>query len=190
MSQNIKMPNDLEAWEILENKEVFTAEPWVKLSVQKIRLPDGRIIDNYHKVEFPEYAVVFAITCSGEVITEWLYKHGVGKTCLSLPSGLLDPEEKPLDAAKRELLEETGYTATQWSHLGSFVMNGNYGCGKAHLFIAKDASRVTNPDHGDLEEIRVQTVSRVSLLESLQNGEISLIGTAAAIALAVHHLEK
>lgn len=180
----------LRKWEILDSKDVFTAEPWIKLSVQKVRLPDGQIVDDYHRVEFPEYVVVFAETKSGEVVTELLYKHGVGKTCLALPSGLLDPGEQPIDAAKRELVEETGYNSNNWRLLGSFVMNGNYGCGKAHLFLARDARQTSDPDSGDLEEILVQTVSRESLMDSLENGKIELIGTAAAIALATIALES
>ena len=106
------------AWEVLESREVFAAEPWIRLSVQKVRLPDGRVIDDYHQVDFPDYAVVFAQTRSGEVVVERLYKHGVGRECLALPSGLLEPGEEPIDAARRELLEETGYAGDPAIPLG------------------------------------------------------------------------
>ncbi len=176
------------AWEVLESREVFAAEPWIRLSVQKVRLPDGRVIDDYHQVDFPDYAVVFAQTRSGEVVVERLYKHGVGRECLALPSGLLEPGEEPIDAARRELLEETGYASDDWSTLGSFVMNGNYGCGKAHLFMARNAFKVAQPDSGDLEEIQVDTIAQDALMDAVRSGEVVLIGSAAAISLAVNAL--
>ena len=178
----------LRVWEVLESREVFAAEPWIRLSVQKVRLPDGRVIDDYHQVEFPEYAVVFAQTPRGKVVVEQIYKHGVGRACLALPSGLLDPGEEPLDAARRELLEETGYASHDWSSLGSFVINGNYGCGKAHLFMARDASKVDEPDSGDLEEIRVEMIQPDALMDAVRSGEVALIDSAAAIAIAVNTL--
>jgi ADP-ribose pyrophosphatase len=176
----------LRAWEVLESREVFAAEPWIRLSVQRVRLPDGRVIDDYHQVDLPEFAVVFARTPSGDVVVERLYRHGVGRVCLALPAGLLDAGEEPIDAARRELLEETGYASDDWSPLGSFVMNGNYGCGKAHLFTARDASRVARPDSGDLEEIQIVTIGQDALMDAVRSGDVALIDSAATIALAIN----
>jgi ADP-ribose pyrophosphatase len=160
------------AWEILRSREVYVAEPWVTLSVQQVRLPDGRVVDDYHQVRLPEYTVIFAETTDGQVLVERQYKHRVGGIPLMLPAGLLEPGEDPLQAAQRELMEETGYTATEWRRLGSFVPNANYGCGRAHLYHARNARRVAEADAGDLEDIEILLMPAEELLERLRCGQV------------------
>lgn len=181
-------PDKFQHWKVLKNREVYVAEPWIRLSVQQVQLPDGRIVDEYHRVEFPEYAVVFAQTARGEVILEKQYKHGVGRCSLVLPSGLLEKGEDSLAAARRELLEETGYASDLWRPLGNFVVNGNYGCGRAHLFHARNASKVAEPNSGDLEVMEIITLKLQEVVEAVRNGEVALLGSVAAIALATNHL--
>ena len=175
-------------WKVLKSREIFVAEPWINLSVQQVLLPDGRMVDEYHQVKFPEYAVVFAQTGNGEVILEKQYKHGVGHCSLVLPSGLLEKGEAPLAAARRELLEETGYASDDWRPLGSFVANGNYGCGKAHLFKARGAYEVAEPNSGDLEHMEIITMKLQEVVEASRSGDVALLGSIAAIALATNPL--
>ncbi len=70
---------------------------------------------------------MFAQTDKGAVVMARHYKHGPRHVILSLPAGHLEPGEQPLDSAKRELLEETGFVADDkdWRSLGSFVVSGN-----------------------------------------------------------------
>ncbi len=173
-------------WEVLATREIYSARPWVALAVQDVRLPGGQIVDGYHKVTFADYVVVFAQRRDGRVVVERLYKHGVGNQTIALPSGLMEDGEDPLATAKRELMEETGYESDDWSRLGSFVLNGNYGCGKANLFLARNARRVAEPDSGDLEEMEITTMAVDELVRGTQTGDIVLIGTVAAIAIATN----
>ena len=151
-------------------------------------MPDGKVVKDYHRVQMPEYTVVFVETRNGQVIVERQYKHGIGGVTLMLPAGLVETGEDTLKAAQRELLEETGYAATEWKHLGSFVPNSNYGCGKAHLYHARNARRVANPDAGDLEEIEIVLMTRDELLKALGAGQVHAMSVAAAIALATNPL--
>ena len=123
----------LEPWEILKSKDIYEEEPWVKLSAHKVRLPNGVVINNFHRIRMPEYAVVVAQRKDGEIIMLRQYKHGVGKISLMLPGGMIENKKFPLVAAKRELLEETGYASDDWHFLGCFVANANYGCGSTHF---------------------------------------------------------
>lgn len=180
-------PRDQHApWEVLKSRELYSAEPWITLSLQQVRLPDGRIVSDYHRVQMPDFTVVFVETDEGKVIVERQYKHGIGQVTLMLPAGLIEKEEDPLQAAQRELLEETGYMASEWKPLGSFVPNSNYGCGKAHLYQARDARRVAEPDAGDLEDIEIVLMTRHELLQALGGGLVHAMSVAAAIALATN----
>ena len=172
-------------WKVLKTSEVFSAEPWLALSVQQVRVPDGRIIDDFYQLALPDFTLVFAATPSGEIIMIRQYKHGAKRTSLTLPGGLVEKGEDPEEAAKRELLEETGYQAESWQSLGSYVVNGNLGCGKGHFFMAAGAKPVQEPESGDLETMEIELLSREQIAEALRSGEVMLLNHAAVIALAM-----
>lgn len=175
-------------WETIESKEVFAAPPWIKLFVQQVKLPHGRIVNDYHQIQLGDHVAIVAQTDEGKILMERQYKHGVGKVSLILPGGLIEGEEQPLEAAKRELLEETGYATEQWENLGNFVANANYGCGKIHLFVARHIKQVAEPDSGDLEEIQLVLMSPDELVDAIRQGDVIVMGVVMAIALAIHPL--
>lgn len=176
----------LERWRELERREVFSAPPWIKVFRQKVRLPDGRTINDYHRIELADYAMAAAQTVDGRFIFLRMYKLAADRVGLYLPTGEIGRGETPLQAAKRELLEETGYRAKRWRKLGSFVCNANYGCGTAHMFIAEDAQRRARPDSGDLEEMEVTLLNHSQTRAALHRGAFPSLSVAAAVALAVH----
>ncbi len=104
---------------------------------------------------------------------------------LALPAGLIDDAEDPLVAARRELLEETGFEASRWERIGSFVTESNYGLSTAHAFVAHGAHRVREPASGDLEEIAVDLHSRDEILDAIRGGDVVQLSSAAAIGLAL-----
>ena len=174
----------LREWEIVDSREVYSAEPWFRVHRQAVRLPDGRVIDDYHQIELPDCCIVYAETLAGEVVVERQYKHGTRSIGLSLPAGRIDPGEAPLEAAKRELLEETGYQAAEWRSLGAYTLDANYGGCRAHLFCARDARKVAEPASGDLEEMEILTLSRAALTGAVTRGDMPLIAPAMLILLA------
>ena len=179
---------EMEHWQIIGSKDIYDASPWIRVSIQEVRLPNGKVVDNFHRVKMPEYAVVVARTSDGRMIMERQYKHGVGKVSLMLPGGLIKPGEEPIAAARRELVEETGYSAQNWQSLGSFVANANYGCGKAHIFVAENAKKMKAPDSGDLEEMEIVLLKPESLVDAFLSNEIVALSAITAIALATNPL--
>jgi len=178
----------LRPWRTLARRERFAAPPWIFLSVETVRLPSGRVIRDYHRIRLPEYAVVVAVTRDGRLILQRQYRHGVGSVSLFLPGGMVEKGEPPLRAARRELEEETGYAASRWRRLGSFVPNSNYGCGRAHLFLARGARRVTAPDSGDLEEMEIVLLRPAQVRSRLRRGGVASLSAAAALAIAFDHM--
>jgi len=175
----------LRPWEIISSRRVFDAEPWLSVDVQRVRLPDGRVVDDYHQIRLPDFAIVFAQTSDGRVVIERQYRHGLGEVSLTLPAGALEGEEAPLAAAQRELLEETGFRAYGWQSLGTFAGHANYGCGMAHLFKAQDAHQVTEPDSEDLEDVQILLMKPDKLIAAIRQGDMRLLGSVGAVALAM-----
>ena len=175
-------------WKVLSAEVVYDYPPYLRVERQKVLLPDGRRIEGYHKLVMPSFCVICALTETDDLILLRGYKHGIGRIELSLPGGFIEPNEDPLLAAKRELVEETGHTAEEWQPLGDFIPHGNYGCGRAYVFIAKKARRARNPNSGDLEATEVEVVKMGKVQESIRDGEISSLSSVAAIGLATQHL--
>jgi len=172
-------------WKVLASTSVYRFDPWLAVERQKIELSDGRVIDDYHRITLQDFSGIVARAEDGRYLVTRQYRHGPGRVCLTLPGGGLDPGEAPLDAAKRELREETGYEAPRWKALGSFTVNANYGCGMAYFFGAEGARKTAEVNSDDLEHTELVLLSREELLAALDRGEFAALGAAAAILLAI-----
>ena len=175
----------LEPWATLTRREIADGRPWLRLWAEDVQLPDGRVVEGFYTLDMPDYVVVVALTPAEQVVVERNYKHGPRRVCLNLPAGYLEPGEEPLAAARRELLEETGYVAEEWVLLGSFVNDGNRGGGTGFLFLARHARRVAEPNAGDLEEMVIGLMPLDELTQAAHRGEVAVLSIAAAIGLAI-----
>jgi ADP-ribose pyrophosphatase len=175
----------LRPWKVLGADLLLAAPPWVSVYREQVELPSGRVLDDFYRVVLPDFAAVVAVTSEHQLVMVRGYKHGIGRIVQSVPAGLVDQGESPLDAARRELLEETGYSALLWHSLGSFTVDGNRQCGTMHVFAAQDA-RWTQPSRSDeAEELQVELMPPASVVEALRKGDIPHLATAAAVGLAV-----
>jgi len=99
----------LQPWTLIRRTELFRFGARFLASADHVRLPDGREVRDYLRLEMPSYVVMAAFTPDGRMLCERHYKHGIGRVTLTLPAGTLEENEPPADCARRELLEETGY---------------------------------------------------------------------------------
>jgi ADP-ribose pyrophosphatase len=174
----------MEPWRVLESRCVYDAPPWMEILRQKVALPDGRIVEDYHLVQWRDYALIHAETKDGRVIMIRHYKHGVGRVNLTFPGGTIHEGEDPLEAARRELLEETGFAAKEWRLLLKCVVHANYGCGNVHFFQAFEAEPSQSPASGDLEQIEVVCLRRTAIQAARESGEIATLDTVTLALLA------
>lgn len=174
----------LQPWRTLSSECTLSDSPWLKLSTMRVELPSGKIIERFYRVDLPTYAMIVPITKSNRVVMVRQYKHGVGKVIMNLPGGYVEQGETPLEAAQRELLEETGFEAEIWHHLGKFCIDGNRGCGEVHCFVAGGAQQVRCPQQDPTEELELILQRPDEALEHLTCGRIGTVGPAIALALA------
>jgi ADP-ribose pyrophosphatase len=178
----------MKPWEVLERKELMDASPYLKLYRETIQIENGDIIDDYYTIDQRDFTVIFAMVGTSQVLCIRHYKHGAKRINLGLPAGYIEEGETSLSAAQRELLEETGYSGKEWELLGTFVVDGNRGCGNVHVFFASDLVKKQEPDPDDLEKISLEQISLKKLPGLLANGEVATLGAAIGIALGLLHL--
>jgi len=163
--------NEERKWEVLST-EYLIRRPWLTARRDVAKLPDGRINHEYYVLEYPDWVNIIAITEDGMVVLERQYRHGLGKTCYELPCGVIEEGETPLEAAKRELLEETGYAGGEWKQLMTLSPNPATSNNLAHSFLATGVKKVAGQSLDATEDIEVHLKSQDYVRELLENNQI------------------
>lgn len=184
----------LDPWKSLELSKVLSARPWLEVYRERVELPDGRILDDFYRIVLPNFAIVVPVTKAGELVMIRSYKHGLGRVTLCAPAGFVNPGESALQAAQRELVEETGYETAEWQSLGNFVVDGNRQCGTASVFLARNASLVHLPNNPDPNEVvETHLVTPDQFFQAISGGDVALLSTVGAVCLAMlaeNHVEN
>ncbi|WP_308258131.1 NUDIX hydrolase [Pseudonocardia lacus] len=160
------------------------------LRADDVEMPGGRVANREVTEHFGAVAIA-AMDVDGRLMMLHQYRHPVRRRLWELPAGLLDgPGEDPLAAAQRELTEETGLTATDWSVLVDVVPSPGFSDEAVRVFLARDVTEVGRPslDTGD-EEADMQTrwVSLPVAVRMVLDGKI-VNGVSATAVLAAHAL--
>lgn len=158
-------------WKILST-EYLVRRPWLTARRDVVELPDGRVNPEYYVLEYPDWVNVIAITKDGEVVLERQYRHGLGNTCYELPCGVIEKGETPLEAARRELLEETGFAGGEWKKLMTLSPNPSTSNNLTHSFVAVGVEKVSGQHLDATEDISVSLHSQDFVRELLLNNQI------------------
>lgn len=177
-------------WRTLARRTILSRPPWMEIAEERVALPDGREVDAFLSVTTRDFVAIVAVTDSQDVVLVRAYKHGPRSVSLACPAGYVEENEEPLIAARRELVEETGYEARDWTSLGRFVVDGNYGVATEHIFLALGAAKVREPASGDLEEMEVVLQPFGEIAALVLDGEVVQLSSALALALAVFEIGR
>lgn len=185
----------MQAWKTLSRRIILNYSRFLTVEEHTVELPDGRVISEWPWLITPDYAIVLAVTQDSEFLCFRQTKYGVEGTSLAPVGGYLEPslaviQEEPLAAAQRELLEETGYEASDWIDLGHYRVDGNRGAGMAYLFLARGARCVAEVEADDLEEQELLRLSRSEMEAALAAGEFKVLPWATGVALALLYLYR
>lgn len=136
--------------------------PWIKLHLDQVKFPNGYIIEKYHLLDFPHDSVgILMENEAGEVIFARISRYPTGRAEWELPAGGIDPGETEIDAARREVLEETGYTSEDHQVIYSYYPINNMANQRFHLVRCRAGALVQDFDPNEVSQIRWFTKAEV-----------------------------
>jgi ADP-ribose pyrophosphatase len=167
----------------LEEKKIAGEEAYTGsfLRVQKdrVRLPDGSEGSREY-ITHPGAVLIVPLFDDGRVLLERQYRYPQRREFIEVPAGKRDPGEKPLDTARRELLEETGYVAAEWIHLGEIHTAIAYSDEDIQMYVARGLEkRERKLDQGEFLELEIVTLDEA--LAMIRDGRITDVKTVAAL---------
>ncbi len=170
----------IKPWKILSSKLILD-HPKLRVYEDVVDLPDGNK-DVYVKydIDEPDAVIVIAINNRNEVLIQREYSHPPKVVLWQLPGGSMHKDERPKDAANRELAEESGYSAKRQNILGYFYTNNRLSSRKQHIVLCKDLFKKQLQKDND-EFIESYWKSLDELLVMITNGEVNNVNMLAAL---------
>ena len=177
-------------WKCLKEKYVLRSK-WLHVRMDSVLLPNGCQVDDYYVIEKRDVALVCGVTSDNKILLKQEYRYPIDKVTLELPGGTFDEkEETPLEAAKREFLEETGYTAKTWREIGTFYDYPTKDANKVVVFFAENIEKISNQNLDDSEDINLSLFPFEKVIDLIMDGTINVSGSIATIFKVITMIKK
>ena len=159
-------------WKICSSEYIHKG-PWATLRSDKCEMPDGRIVDQYYVLEYPNWANAVAITEDNKIIMVRQYRHAAGIVSLEIPGGVIEDGENPEEGMRRELLEETGYQFNDVELLCTVYANPSTANNKTFCYLAKGGKKVQEQQLDEHEELEVSEYTIAEVKQLLADNKIA-----------------
>lgn len=184
------MENKSLKWKTLSSEYLFN-DTWLKARKDKCERPDGKIIEPYYVIEYPDWVTGLGLTTDGKVILINQYRHALGEECLELPGGCVDAGDKDFEqSVRREFLEETGYQFANVYYLGKSSANPSTNANTLHMFLLTGGEKSGEQDLDHNEEIQLLIVGMEEFKELLLQNKFPQSMHVTNIFYALNKLGK
>ncbi|MCR5304869.1 MAG: NUDIX hydrolase, partial [Lachnospiraceae bacterium] len=159
-------------------------DEWIDFRKTAYRFPNGKIYEPFYTYSRRNYVVIVASDTEGRYICVRQYRQGIGRVTIEFPAGGIERKdgkeyggnedmssEDALEAAKRELMEETGYSSDDWKHLLTVPSNATIADNYAHIFMARGCRKISGQSLDEMEFLNVQTYSGEDIEKMISEGE-------------------
>jgi ADP-ribose pyrophosphatase len=168
-----------EKWELIKTQKVFDSN-WLSLESRSYKLPSGLVKSDYLHLNRPDYVLIAALNESNQLMVERQYRRGVDDFVYELPAGWIEKDESPIEAAKRELLEETGIHAVGNTYHELYPQPGF--CSMKAYVCVLTADSVKEPRLGDGENISTEWLSLDEVRQMIMESKIKDMGFLSALS--------
>jgi ADP-ribose pyrophosphatase len=158
-------------WKQLSSKYVYR-DRWFHARADSCEFPDGRVIEPYYVVELPDWCNTIVITKEERMILVRQYRYPADLVTLELPGGVIEKDETPIQAAKREMEEETGYTSDDIEFLLQVAPNPAINTNTAYFFLARNAVPAATKKFDEFEDIDIVSFSKEEIIQLLNENKI------------------
>ncbi len=159
-------------WKITNSHTAFSS-PFMRLIADHCTHQERDVEHTFYRFEFKDWVNIVPVTPEGEVVLVSQHRWGTGCVTLEIPGGTLDSvDEEPLAAARRELLEETGYDCEDILYLGNVQVNPAIQNNLCHFFLALDATKQAEQELDSTEDIAIELKPISEIIPLILNGTI------------------
>lgn len=171
-------------WEEISTEHIVQ-DKWIDFRRSAYRLPDGSVFEPFYSYSRRDYVVIVALDSDGKYLCVRQFRHGIKEVTTEFPAGGIErtdnreygtgrgssAAENALGAAKRELLEETGYVSDDWTHLLTVPSNATIADNYAHIFMAQKCRKSGNQNLDETEFLNVRKYSAAEIEEMIHKGD-------------------
>ncbi|MDE6094763.1 MAG: NUDIX hydrolase [Muribaculaceae bacterium] len=163
--------SEIKKWDILDSQYIIK-RPWLTARKDRVKLPNGQINDEFYVLEYPDWVNVIAVTEDGDFVMIEQYRHGLGRVQTEICAGVVESGERHLDAAKRELLEESGYGDGDWRLLTILSGNPSTTNNLTYCYVAEGVRKISSQHLDRTEDVAVRLLSRDKVIELLRKDDM------------------
>ena len=184
MNSNSNNQQNNLTWEEISTEHIVQDE-WIDFRRSAYRFPDGSVFEPFYSYSRRDYVVIVASDTDGKYLCVRQFRQGIKKVTTEFPAGGIErtdgreygsgdstsASEDALEAAKRELLEETGYASDDWTHLLTVPSNATIADNYAHIYMAKNCRKSGEQNLDETEFLNVNKYSADEIEEMIQKGD-------------------
>ena len=178
----------MDKWKTIKSDKLLDTY-WVKVREDKVKLPNGKKIDDFYAITVNDASAIVAIDENQNIILKREYRYCYDKELIEIPAGTFEKgETDSLEVAKRELLEETGYASDEWTYLGATVENSAKLTNYMHIYFANNCKKIKEQSLDETEELDVIVIPLKEAIDMVMKNEICCNSSAHGILKAARML--